>query len=318
MPLLIKSNLINVFEDLGIELIGRKSKSLLSVPIMLGPEIFGVITIQDYEDENAFSDTQADLLMTIASQIAVALQNSRLFTALQLELDEKNKTEKMLKSSLKEKELLLKEVHHRVKNNLQIMSSLLRLQSSHLKSDAVKKIFVESENRIKAMAIVHNKLYDSHSYDRIDFEEYLKTLTNNLFISLGVRTNTITIQSKIKEKLFNIDTAIPLGLIINELVSNALKYAFPHSRKGTISITLDKLEDNFILTIQDDGVGFQDKSDPSKKGTLGMTLVNLLAAQIDGKLESDFSNGTTHKIYFKELKYKDKNIFNEISNRKSL
>ena len=306
MPLLIKNNLIKVFEDLGIELLGKRSKSLLSVPIILGADVFGVITLQDYENENVFSDTQADLLMTISSQIAVALQNSRLYMALQLELEEKNKTEKKLKSSLKEKEVLLKEVHHRVKNNLQIMSSLLRLQSSNLKSDEIKNIFIESENRIKAMAIVHNKLYDSHSYDRIDFEEYLKTLTTNLFLSLGVRTSTITIQSKIREKHFNIDTAIPLGLIINELVSNALKYAFPHNKKGTISITLDKKEDSFILTVQDDGIGIQGQLDPSKKPTLGMTLVNLLSAQIDGKLESDFSNGTTHKIYFKELKYKQR------------
>ncbi len=303
-PLIIKNNLTNVFKDLGIEIIGKKSMSLLSVPIMLGNTIFGVITIQNYHKENYFSETEADLLMTIASQTAIALENSRLFSAQKHQLEEKERAEKNLKASLKEKELLLKEVHHRVKNNLQIMSSLLRLQSSNLTEDTIKKVFLESENRIKAMAIVHNKLYDSHSYDRIDFADYVKTLITNLFISLGVRTYQISYELKIPETLLNIDTALPLGLVINELVSNSLKYAFPGDRKGTVSIVLEKNGKDFILTVKDDGIGLIDKAVLEASGKLGMTLVRLLSTQIDGKVESNFSNGAKHIIKFQELKYK--------------
>ena len=154
------------------------------------------------------------------------------------------------------------------------------------------------------MAIVHNKLYDSNSYDRIDFADYVKTLLTNLFISLGVRTNIISYDLRICETFLNIDTAIPLGLIINELISNSLKYAFPNNRKGNISILLDKNNEGYALTVKDDGVGIKESAEPETKRTLGMTLVKLLSAQIDGKVESDFSEGTSHKIYFKELKYK--------------
>lgn len=303
-PLLIKKDLVNSFEKLGIDLIGKKSMSLLSVPIILGTQVFGVITIQNYQRENYFSEIEADLLMTIASQTAIALENSRLFSALQEQLDEKEKAERNLKSSLKEKELLLKEVHHRVKNNLQIMSSLLRLQSSNLKDSVTKDVFLESENRIKAMAIVHNKLYDSHSYDRIDFADYVKTLITNLFISLGVRTYQINYNIQIEETFLNIDTAIPLGLIINELVSNSLKYAFPDNRKGVISIQLEKSESGYSLVVKDNGIGIKDESGINSKGKLGMTLVKLLSHQIDGTVESDFSNGASNIIRFNELNYK--------------
>jgi PAS domain S-box-containing protein len=303
-PLLINNNLKCTFENLDIQFIGKAAKSLLSVPILLGKTVFGVITIQDYQKENVFTESELNLLMTIAAQTAIALENALLFSALQLELDEKDRAEKKLKSSLREKEVLLKEVHHRVKNNLQIMSSLLRLQSKNLKNGETQKVFLESENRIKAMAIVHNKLYDSHSYDKIDFADYVKTLITNLFISLGVRTNVISYELNIPESLLNIDTAIPLGLIINELISNSLKYAFPDNRKGLISIILDKNYTEYTLIVKDDGIGIKEDINTTHSNTLGMTLVKLLSAQIDGKVETDFSNGTVHKIYFRELKYK--------------
>ena len=303
-PLLIKTDLTRQFNELGIEIIGKKSMSLLSVPIISGIEVFGVITIQNYFKENYFSEIEADLLMTIASQTAIALENSRLITALQHQLDEKEKAELNLKASLQEKELLLKEVHHRVKNNLQIMSSLLRLQSANLPVGQTKEVFLESENRIKAMAIVHNKLYDSNSYDRIDFADYAKTLIKNLFISLGVRTYLISYNVQIEETFLNIDTAIPLGLIINELVSNSLKYAFPDNRSGSIDIKLEKDNGDFSLIVKDNGIGVKDIAEIKTKGKLGMTLVRLLSHQIDGTVNSDFSNGATHIIKFHELNYK--------------
>jgi two-component sensor histidine kinase len=168
----------------------------------------------------------------------------------------------------------------------------------------MKDVFLESENRIKAMAIVHNKLYDSNSYDRIDFADYAKTLIKNLFISLGVRTYQISYNVQIDETFLNIDTAIPLGLIINELVSNSLKYAFPDNRAGSIDIMLHKENGDLSLIVKDNGIGVKDIAEIKTKGKLGMTLVKLLSHQIDGTASSDFTNGATHVIKFHELNYK--------------
>ena len=307
-PLLVERNLPAVFKKLGIEMLGRKSRCLISVPIASGEKVLGVITLQDYHNENVYDKSQLELLMTIASQAAIALENSFLFGALQQELDDKKQTETKIKASLREKELLLQEVHHRVKNNLQIMSSLLRLQSSHIKNPEVQKIFLESENRIKAMAIVHNKLYNSKNYEKINFKDYIKTLTNNLFLSYGVNANQITLNLELGDVELNIDTAIPCGLVINELISNSLKYAFPNARKGRIDISLTYENDNdmLVLTVKDDGIGFKNGTIPLTGETLGMKLVQLLTAQLDGKFVSNLEKGSEFKIIFKEIKYKDR------------
>jgi two-component sensor histidine kinase len=270
--------------------------------------VLGVITLQDYHNEKKYNKSQLELLMTIASQAAIALENSYLFGALQQELEDKKETEIKIKASLREKELLLQEVHHRVKNNLQIMSSLLRLQSSHIKNPDVQKIFLESENRIKAMAIVHNKLYNAKNYEKINFNDYVKTLTNNLFLSYGVNANQIRLNLVLGNIELNIDTAIPCGLIINELISNSLKYAFPNARKGCIevSLTYENNTDMLVLTVKDDGEGFKSGTIPLKGETLGMKLVQLLTAQLDGKLVTNLESGSEFKIIFKEIKYKSR------------
>ncbi|RPI17379.1 MAG: PAS domain S-box protein [Ignavibacteriae bacterium] len=307
-PLLIEEDIENAFRKMHIEQRGKKSKSLISVPIMTGEKVFGVITLQDYNNEHVYTYSQMELLMTIASQTAIALENTYLFTKLEKELDEKKQTEIKIKASLREKELLLQEVHHRVKNNLQIMSSLLRLQSSHIKNEEAQKIFLESENRIKAMAIVHNKLYNAKNYENIDFKDYIKTLTNNLFLSYGVNTNLIYLDIRVENIEVNIDTAIPCGLIINELVSNSLKYAFPDKRSGRITISLKREENQLALIVKDDGVGFEKEKEVISSNTLGMKLVQLLTGQLDGKLEMRNCDGAEFRINFKELSYKKRTI----------
>ncbi len=303
-PLLVRSNLKRTFVKLGIDRIGQESFSLLSVPMMTGGKVIGVITLQDYQKENSFDKSQLELLTTIASQAAIALENSHLFAALQNELEEKKEAEKRIKASLYEKELLLQEIHHRVKNNLQIMSSLLRLQSSHFKDQKVQNIFKESENRIKAMAIIHNKLYNNPEYDRVDFEDYIKTLTQNLFLSYGESTDSILLEIQVEDVFLNIDTAIPCGLIINELVSNSLKYAFPDNRKGKITVNMHFDNGDLMLLAKDDGIGV-DKDILSKNHkTLGLKLVQLLTSQMDGTVELDTSRGTEFKIRFREQHYK--------------
>jgi PAS domain S-box-containing protein len=303
-PLLIDDNIEETFKKMGIEQLGKKSKSLISVPILTGDKVFGVITLQDYNKEHAYNFSQLELLMTIASQTAIALENSYLFSKLKKELEEKEETETKIKASLKEKELLLQEVHHRVKNNLQIMSSLLRLQSSHIKNEDVLKIFTESENRIKAMAIVHNKLYNGKNYEKIDFNDYVKTLTNNLFVSYGVNTSLIRLNLEVSNIEMNIDTAIPCGLIINELISNSLKYAFPNRRKGIISVSLKRDEESLELIIKDDGIGIEKGKELMSGDTLGMKLVQLLTGQLDGNINMVNEAGTEFTITFRELSYK--------------
>lgn len=307
-PLLIETDIENEFRKMGIAQIGKKSKSLISVPMLTGEKVFGVITLQDYSKEHAYSFAHMELLLTIASQTAIALENSYLFAKLETELEEKNQVEKRIKASLREKELLLQEVHHRVKNNLQIMSSLLRLQSSHIKNGDVQKIFLESENRIKAMAIVHNKLYNSKSYEKIDFKDYVKTLTNNLFLSYGVNTNYISLNIEVDDIEMNIDTAIPCGLIINELISNSLKYAFVDNRKGMILVSLRKDEDKLALMVKDNGVGFEKTKELMTGNTLGMKLVQLLTGQLDGNIQMKNCDGAEFKISFRELSYKKRTI----------
>jgi PAS domain S-box-containing protein len=304
-PLLINSNIEKKFKKFDIDQIGEKSKSLASVPILLGEKVIGVITLQDYNKEYAFEESQLELLTTIASQAAIALGNSNLFATLQQELEEKKEAEKRIKASLQEKELLLQEIHHRVKNNLQIMSSLLRLQSSHFNDTSIKQIFKESENRIKAMAIIHNKLYTSSNYDKVDFTDYIRTLAQNLFLSYGTDSERINTNIELDNILLNIDTAIPCGLIINELLSNSLKYAFPGKKKGTILISMNSNGDNVTLTVKDDGIGFKKNVDINDSKTLGLKLVYLLSHQMDGQIETNSSSkGTEFRIKFKELVYK--------------
>lgn len=303
-PLLVNSNIEEKFTNLGIKQLGEKSKSLVSVPILLGQKVIGVITLQDYKNENVFDESQLELLTTIASQAAIALENSNLFSTLQQELDEKKETEKRITASLKEKELLLQEIHHRVKNNLQIMSSLLRLQSAHFKEQTIQHIFKESENRIKAMAIIHNKLYASSDYEKVDFADYIKTLTQNLYLSYGADPSTIKLKIDVKNVYLNIDTAIPCGLIINELVSNSLKYAFPNNKEGSIQLKMNFEKDDLILDVKDDGIGMDKNFDISSSDTLGLKLVQLLTSQMDGKVEIENTVGTEFKIIFRELNYK--------------
>ncbi len=303
-PLLIRSNIAKTFEKLGIRQIGQKSYSLLSVPMLTGGKVIGVITLQDYQKENAFDKSQLELLTTIASQAAIALENSHLFAELQNELEEKKGAEKRIKASLNEKELLLQEIHHRVKNNLQIMSSLLRLQSAHFKDQDVQSIFKESENRIKAMAIIHNKLYTNPEYDKVDFNDYIKTLTQNLFLSYGASPSTIKLEIDVNGIFLNIDTAIPCGLIINELISNSLKYAFPQSGNGKINIKMFFEKNDLMLIVKDDGIGIDNNLFSQKNETLGLKLVQLLASQMDGKVDVYSLKGTEFKIRFKELHYK--------------
>ena len=294
-PVMINSDIEISLSELEIEPMGKICKSIVSAPMLAGDKVIGVITIQDYKNEFKYSESQIEILSTIASQASIAIQNASLYNE--------------VKKSLSEKEILLQEVHHRVKNNLQIMSSLVKLQSHHIKDENTLEILKESENRIRSMAIVHNKLYNTKDYVNIDFGDYVKSLTESFYMTYGMRLNKIKFEIDIKNIILNIDTAIPCGLIINELVSNSIKYAYPNHEEGIISISMGMgINENelYTLVVKDNGIGLPAGFDAGSSKTLGIELVTLLTNQLNGKLEIRNENGAEFKIVFEESVYKNR------------
>ena len=204
-----------------------------------------------------------------------------------------------LKASLQEKEVLLKEIHHRVKNNLQVISSLLKLQVNHIQDPSALEMFNESRNRIQSMALVHEKLYQSANLSRVDFGEYARSLSALLVRSYGAKAARIALKTEIEDVSLSVDLSVPLGLIINELVSNSLKYAFPGGRGGEVRIEIHRSEPNQIqLLVADDGIGFPAALDFRKTETLGMQLVRTLTEQIGGSIELRSDPGTEFRVSF--------------------
>jgi two-component system response regulator len=219
-----------------------------------------------------------------------------------IELTEVTAKNEFLKQSLKDQEILLREIHHRVNNNMQIISSLLSLQSTQVKDERDLDLFIDSLNRVKSMAKVHERLYQSHDLSSIKFAEYGASMLTDLFSSHRTSPG-IRLKVDIEDVSFNMETAIPVGLIINELVSNSLKYAFPDD-EGEISVSLLHYNDNkFLLTIADNGIGIPEDVDFKNTESLGFRLTNNLTQQLEGDIILDRSNGTKFKIIFEELKY---------------
>lgn len=227
------------------------------------------------------------------------------------DITQRKLTEKKILASLEEKEVLLQEVHHRVKNNMQVISSLLDLQLDCLGEKPPREIFSEIKNRIRTMSLVHEKLYLSRDLSRVDFQDYLTTLTDNLYKSYNVSLSKVALDLDVGGILLGIDTAIPCGLIVNELITNSLKYAFPGERKGEIRVALrqagagERGESQYELTVRDDGVGIPEDVQLRGVKTLGLYLVTTLVEhQLQGSIHLHRTAGTRFDIVFKELKYK--------------
>jgi PAS domain S-box-containing protein len=221
------------------------------------------------------------------------------------DISDRKLAEVRIQAALREKEVLLKEIHHRVKNNMQVISSLLQLQAQYIEDEATLSLFEESQSRIHSMALIHEQLYQSDSLARIDIQTYVENLVANLFQSFGLSNNLIEISLNIDPIFLNIETAIPCGLIINELVSNSLKYAFPPSRKGKIKIDFCEIvPQQFHLSIQDNGSGFPADFDVENTETLGLRLVKMLANQLDAEIAIESHSGICCTLLFKQLSYK--------------
>jgi two-component system, sensor histidine kinase PdtaS len=211
-----------------------------------------------------------------------------------------------LNSSLSEKNNLLQEIHHRVKNNMQIISSLLNLQKQYVNDDEAVNVLQESQNRVKSMAMVHEKIYLSEDLAHINFGDYIQSLVSNLFYSYTIDKSRIRPILNIDDVNLNMETAVPCGLIISELVSNGLKHAFPNEMKGCILISLKAKGNKYELTICDNGIGLPKELVINNLESLGLLLVKNLTDQIDGRIYINNNNGTEFKIVFKELIYKDR------------
>ncbi|UCD14547.1 MAG: PAS domain S-box protein [Thermoplasmatales archaeon] len=213
-----------------------------------------------------------------------------------------------IKKSLKEKEVLLREIHHRVKNNLQLINSLLDLQSEQIENKDVVEIFRESQNRIKLMASLHEQLYQSKDLAKINFDEYIQDLITNLFHSYKINPDTITLKINARGIFMNVDTTLACSLMINELVSNSLKHAFPSGRKGEVIVDFNLDGDTYKLVVGDNGVGFPEELDFRNTKTLGLQLVNIFVQQLKGNIKLDRTSGTKFIITFEYIRQKKKGL----------
>jgi PAS domain S-box-containing protein len=214
--------------------------------------------------------------------------------------------ESKIRRSLQEKEILLKEIHHRVKNNMQIISSLLNLQSGYMKDKHASEALMGCQGRIMSMALIHENLYRSENLTEIKFKQYADFLVKNIFHTYKIKSEHFKVNIETDDIFLNIDTAIPCGLIINELVTNSLKHAFPEDEQGELTIKIEQDEDEYYLTVADNGIGLPPEIDINNTTTLGLLLVNSLVGQLEGELDVKRDQGTTFTISFKKMKYPDR------------
>jgi two-component sensor histidine kinase len=286
-----------VFEELvkkgEVELIGAPSIDWLGVPLKTENKTFGILVVQSYTEGVRFKKEDMEILKFVSGQTALAIKRKH--------------AEQQLKESLREKELLLQEIHHRVKNNMQIISSLLNLQASQMKDNDFIKMVKDSQSRIRSMALVHEKLYRSQNFSSINFSDYAQSLAIHLFQFNQVNSNLIRLKMNLEDVFLDIQTAIPCGLILNELITNSLRHAFPDGRGGDITVELHPLKNHtFQIIVRDNGVGIPEDLDIGHTKTMGLQIVTMLVNQLEGSTELQREGGTTVKIVFKELKYKSR------------
>ena len=233
-----------------------------------------------------------------ASISKVDLEGVRIYSVILRDMTEHVAAEQKIKAALLEKEVLLKEIHHRVKNNLQVVSSLLSLQSRGVQDEATRQMFKESQNRVQSMALIHEQLYQSKSLSELDFPAYVKQLVSHLFRSHQISSSRIELKTKVDDVQLGVELAIPCGLIINELVTNALKHAFPADCGGKIEIELTQREEGLALCVRDNGVGIPEEIGLRNSETLGLRLVRSLVMQLEGKARIQRSEGTAIEITF--------------------
>ena len=251
--------------------------ALLSLPIYINNKIIGIINLTRINSAISFSTDEHAFLQNVADMLGSIIRNSRLY---------------------KERELALREMHHRIKNNLQVISSLLSIQSDYIKDEESHKLFINSNNRIRTMSLVYDNLVINNNISEVDINKYLKDLVIYLFRTYNTNTNHVKLNINIGIPSLPVDTSITCGLIINDLISNSLKYAFPDGRSGNITLRLVRFPKQFKLIISDDGVGFPSQIDVTGNYTFGLLLVNTLVDQLNGTMELIRKRGVKFIIKF--------------------
>jgi PAS domain S-box-containing protein len=284
--ILASSNVESIGTEFAQEkkfLLGEGIRSQLTIPLQVGGSVIGALTFNSLKRGRTWSDELIQELRLLGEIFTNALIRKR--------ADEK------IRSSLHEKEILLKEIHHRVKNNMQIISSLMSLQSRRTEDEKMKNLFDESQSRIRSMALVHEQLYQSEDLAKIDFKAYVRSLTNELIQLYLINTKMIQLVIDIENIQLSVDTAIPYALIINELVSNSLKYAFPEGEEGIITVRFcNHHDDGYTLTVSDNGIGLPEEFDLKNTETLGLQLVRILVKQLKGNITVNRERGTAYLI----------------------
>jgi len=216
-------------------------------------------------------------------------------------ITKRREMEDALRRTAKEREMLLKEVHHRVKNNLAVIASLLSLQSGQVEDVRARGLFRESQSRVHSVSLIHEKLYRSEDLKKINFKEYLRDLSARVFRTFGAESSSVSLAMEVEEAALDVDVVIPCGLIVNELLSNALKYAFPDGRKGQVQVRFSHAVDGLCtLSVRDNGVGLPGGLDVLRAGTLGMQIITSLVEQLEGSVEVLRARGTEFRVSFKD------------------
>lgn len=240
------------------------------------------------------ANNQRNVFMLIAGILVISA------ILLYLLLRTKSKSNVLISKSLEEKETLLKEIHHRVKNNLQIISSLLSLQSRYIEDENAKEAVNEGQNRVKSMALIHQKLYQYNNLTGVEALDYIQNLTAALRAAYGIDQEQVDVKYNVDKLNIDVDTIIPIGLILNELISNAFKYAFPNDRKGELNIGFKEVENQLKLTVKDNGIGAEKEIDTSN--SFGMRMIKSLSRKLEAEINFDFSNGTEASLTISSYK----------------
>ena len=276
-------------------IVRHQPQSILCAPMIYQHRLQGIMYLENSSIAGAFTNQKSEVLQALLSQVSISIANAHLYKNLE--------DHASVQKSLRQKEILLKEIHHRVKNNLFVVSSLLDFQSNYVDDPEVNKLLENCQNRITAMAMVHQHLYGNSELDRINFANYIESLLDNLAYSQASKERNINLILDLEPIELNIESANPCGLIVNELVSNALEHAFSDRSSGNIWLKLQNKHEKVVLTIQDDGVGFKPSLDLYNSDSLGLELVCTLVEQLEAEIKLDRTTGTKIEITFDELNY---------------
>jgi len=258
-------------------------RNFLAAPALVGNNLMGLIAVANAAED--YADRDLEVLKQLARLYALAIFRKR--------------TEDELRASLRAREMLVRESSHRVKNNLAIISSLLSLQSGRVEDETVRGLIRESRGRVQAMSLIHEKLYRSADMKTINFREYASHLAASLFRTYDTGEGAVRLDTDIANVMLDVDTVIPCGLILNELVTNALKYAFADGRDGQVTVGFETTGDGrCCLSVRDDGVGFPEDLDFRSAPTMGMQIINSLVAQLEGTIELLKGGGTEFRVMF--------------------